>query len=104
MDDFLCSSGTLAASAEVLVTTDVCLKAFEDEDHPALKLSLLVNYDLPAKKVRFMFHALLDCLVQWVVDLHTRVSIMCSLGIGISSDAGHGASMMYARASTFACP
>jgi len=55
MDDFLCSSGTLAASAEVLVTTDVCLKAFEDEDHPALKLSLLVNYDLPAKKVRFIF-------------------------------------------------
>ncbi|KAL0056422.1 hypothetical protein WJX82_011215 [Trebouxia sp. C0006] len=26
------------------------LTAFEDEDHPALKLSLLVNYDLPAKK------------------------------------------------------
>ncbi len=55
MDDILCSSGTLAASAEVLVTTDVCLKAFEDEDHPALKLSLLVNYDLPAKKVSIMF-------------------------------------------------
>lgn len=55
MDDFLCSSGTLAASAEVLVTTDVCLKAFEDEDHPALNLSLLVNYDLPAKKVSIMY-------------------------------------------------
>lgn len=48
--DALSVQGTLAASAEVLVTTDVCLKAFEDEDHPALKLSLLVNYDLPAKK------------------------------------------------------
>lgn len=48
--DALSVQGTWAASAEVLVTTDVCLKAFEDEDHPALKLSLLVNYDLPTKK------------------------------------------------------
>ena len=55
MEDVLCSSGIWGASAEVLVTTDVCLKAFEDEDHPALKLSLLVNYDLPTKKVWFIF-------------------------------------------------
>jgi len=65
MDDIFCSAGTSAASAEVLVATDVCLKAFEDEDHPAMKLSLLVNYDLPAKKVRFMFMCSLGlpCLV-----------------------------------------
>jgi len=62
----LCSSGTVAASAEVLVTTDVCLKAFEDEDHPALKLSLLVNYDLPAKKVTFMFmRSFRSALFSW---------------------------------------
>lgn len=34
------------------MATDACLKAFEEEEHAALKLSLLVNYDLPAKKVR----------------------------------------------------
>lgn len=39
-----------SASAEVLVTTDICLKAFEDEEHASLKLSLLVNYDLPVRK------------------------------------------------------
>lgn len=47
-----CGAGTPATSAEVLVATDACLKAFEEEEHAALKLSLLVNYDLPAKKVR----------------------------------------------------
>ena len=39
-------------TAEVLVSTDVCLKALEEEAHAALKLSLLVNYDLPVRKVR----------------------------------------------------
>lgn len=39
-----------SASAEMLVTTDFCLKAFEDEGRPSLKLSLLVNYDLPNKR------------------------------------------------------
>ena len=49
---FCCGAGTPATSAEVLVATDACLKACEEEEHAALKLSLLVNYDLPAKKVR----------------------------------------------------
>ena len=39
-------------TAEVLVSTDVCLKALEEEAHVALKLSLLVNYDLPVRKVQ----------------------------------------------------
>ena len=34
------------------MTTDVCLKAFEEEEHPPFQLSLLVNYDLPPRKAR----------------------------------------------------
>ena len=41
-----------SASAEILITTDICLKAFEEESHSPLGLSLLVNYDLPSKRVR----------------------------------------------------
>lgn len=39
------------ASAEILITTDICLKAFDEEGHSPLGLSLLVNYDLPSKRV-----------------------------------------------------
>lgn len=39
------------ASAEVLITTDACVKALEEEDNSTLSLTLLVNYDLPAKRV-----------------------------------------------------
>ena len=39
------------ASAEVLITTDACVKALEEEDSSCLSLKLLVNYDLPAKRV-----------------------------------------------------
>lgn len=51
-----CLSTAGAALAEVLVTTDVCLKAFEEEDHAALNLSLLVNYTLPTRKARTMYY------------------------------------------------
>ena len=40
-----------SASAEVLITTDACVKALEEEDNSSLSLTLLVNYDLPAKRV-----------------------------------------------------
>ena len=40
-----------SASAEVLITTDACVKALEEEENSSLSLTLLVNYDLPAKRV-----------------------------------------------------
>lgn len=40
-----------SAAAEVLIATDACVKALEEEDCASLNLSLLVNYDLPAKRV-----------------------------------------------------
>lgn len=40
-----------SASAEVLITTDACMKALEEEGSSSLSLTLLVNYDLPAKRV-----------------------------------------------------
>lgn len=40
-----------SASAEVLITTDACVKALEEDSSVSLSLTLLVNYDLPAKKV-----------------------------------------------------
>lgn len=40
-----------SASAEVLITTDACVKALEEDSNVSLSLTLLVNYDLPAKKV-----------------------------------------------------
>lgn len=48
---FGCTGAATTASAEILVTTDVCLKAFGEEGHAPLGVSLLVNYDLPAKRV-----------------------------------------------------
>lgn len=39
------------AAVEVLVSTDVCLRALEGRGSP-LGLPLLVNYDFPSRKVR----------------------------------------------------
>ena len=44
--------GFRAAAVEVLVATDVCLRALEGRGAP-LGLPLLLNYDFPARMVRF---------------------------------------------------
>lgn len=36
----------------MLITTDACVKALEEDSNVSLSLTLLVNYDLPGKRVR----------------------------------------------------
>ena len=42
------------AAAEVLVSTDICLRALEGGRFRFMALPLLINYDLPLRKARML--------------------------------------------------